>query len=207
MLTTTRPTESPEEPSPLERLRHALQSEGFEQYGEEDDWSALGEQVWHRPEKVLFATGETVFVIIEHPEVSQKIIDQAVEGITQLFRARTGSRRALSVLQTTTVYVVLAAETGAPHHAVMEDYLAVAGGVVVIPVVMLPEVNLVRYPDATELRKGSPVRVRIEYLRYLLGERTEDVSIHRGTVATFWIVAGVVLFLLVAAILAFIPIG
>lgn len=206
MLTAKKPIESPDEPNPLNRLISSLEEEGFSEFGEDDDWSALGERVWHRPEKVLFATGETVFVIIEQPEISPKIIDQAVEGITQLFRARTGGRRALSVLQTTTVYVVLSGESGAPHPGKMDDYIAVAGGVVVIPVVMIPEINLVRYPNVSDLRKGNPVRVRVEYLRYMLRERSEAVSIHRGTVSTFWLVVGAVVLLAVAAVLALVPI-
>ncbi len=187
MLTTSKPIESPDEHSPVSRLREVLVRENFRAVHEEDEWSGLGEQVWARSERVLFAEGETVVILIEHPEVDEKILDQAMRGITELFKARGRARQALSVFQTTTVYVCIVAERGVPHHGVLNDYISAAGGAVMIPVVMVPDHNSVVYPDVSGERKISPIRRRVEYLQYLLGEVREPVEIHRQTVQTFWI--------------------
>lgn len=201
MLTTKKPPESPDNPDPVARLRTVLEQENFRPVHEEDDWASFGEKVWARSEKVLFAKGETAFILIEHADVSEKILDQAMRGITELFRARSKARRALSVFQTTTVYVCIVAERGIPHHASLNQFISAAGGAVIIPVIMIPEHNSVVYPDASQERKISPIRKRVEYLQYLLGELREPVDIHRQTVQTFWLSVGFAGLVVIAAIL------
>lgn len=202
MLKTKKPLESPDEPNPVSRLRSVLEAENFRAVHEDDDWSVLGEKVWARSEKVLFAEGETVLILIEHPEVSEKILDQAMRGITELFRARGKARQALSVFQTTTVYVCIVAEQGTPHHGVLSEFISAAGGAVIIPVIMVPDHNSVIYPDVSGERKISPIRKRVEYLQYLLGELREPVQIHRQTIQTFWLSVAFAGILVIAAILA-----
>ena len=201
MLKTNKPLESPAEHSPVSRLREVLERENFRAVHEEDEWSGLGEQVWARSERVLFAEGETVVILIEHPAVDEKVLDQAMRGITELFRARGKARQALSVFQTTTVYVCLVTERGIPHHGVLSDYISAAGGAVIIPVVMVPDHNSVVYPDVSTERKISPIRRRVEYLQFLLGELRDPVEIHRQTIQTFWISVGFAGVLVLAAIL------
>lgn len=201
MLTTKKPPESPAEHSPVSRLREVLARENFRAVHDEDDWSGLGERVWARSERVLFAEGETVLILIEHPEVDEKILDQAMRSITELFRARGKARQALSVFQTTTVYVCIVAERGTPHHGVLNDYISAGGGAVMIPVVMVPDHNSVVYPDVSGERKISPIRKRVEYLQFLLGELREPVEIHRQTIQTFWVSVAFAGILVLAAIL------
>lgn len=201
MLTTTKPLESPDEHDPVARLRAVLESEDFRPVHEEDEWAGFGEKVWARSEKVLFAEGETVIILIEHAEVSEKILDQAMRGITELFRARSRAGKALSVFQTTTVYVCIVAERGLPHHGRLQEFISTAGGAVLIPVIMIPDHNTVLYPDVSGERKISPIRRRVEYLQYLLGEVLEPVQIHRQTIQTFWLSVAFGGVLLVAAIL------
>jgi hypothetical protein len=201
MLTTKRPPESPDDHDPISRLVTVLEREGFQPVHEDDEWSGFGEKVWHRSEKVLFAEGETVVIVIEHPDVDETILDQAMRGMRELFRARSRTRQALSVLQTTTVYVCISGSAGMPYHGKLNEFIAVAGGAVILPVVAIPDHNTVIYPDVSAERKFSPIRRRVEYLQYLLGEVREPVEIHRPTVRTFWISVGFAAALVVAAIL------
>ena len=201
MLKTTKPTESPEEPNPLNRLTDVLSAEGFSRMTENEEWAALGDEVWHRTERVLFAEGETVFVFLQAGAISPKVIDQAMNGIRNLFIARGRSKGAGTIFQTTTVYVGILGTSGAPHRSELNGMVTEAKGTVIIPVIIMPEINTVIYPDVELERKLSAVRVRVEYLRYLLGERGEQVDVHKGTIATFWISVGFVALLVVAGIL------
>lgn len=200
---TVRPTESPEDPDPVSRLKGVLSREGFSPVHEQEDWQAFGEEVYHRSEKVLFAKGETVILLIDCPELDDRILSQAVDGMTNLFRARSRRQKALSVFQTTTIYVCIIARSGTPHHASLSRFITTAGGAVLIPVVMVPDINQVSYPKVD--KKVSAVRPRIDYFRYLLGERRETVSIHQQTIRTFWtsvvFVSVLGLFALISALL------
>ncbi|MEO8217644.1 MAG: hypothetical protein ABI718_11235, partial [Acidobacteriota bacterium] len=174
------PPESPQDPDPVSRLTARLLEEGFRPLHEqEEEWQAIGERVYHRSEKVSFVRGETVFVLIDYPELDQRILQQAMEGQSMLFQARRKSDRALSVFQSTTVYVCIVARSESPHTASLGRYISTAGGAVVIPVVIVPEINQVVYPTVEE--KVGSVRPRIEYLQYILGERREPVNMHAKT--------------------------
>src|SRR5687768_893145 len=111
-----RPPESPEDPNPVNRLVTALTREGFVTMQEERESQTYGETIYRRPERVLFADGETVFVLIDYPQVNEKILERAVEGITHLFVARSRKDKALAVLQATTVFVCIIARTESPHY-------------------------------------------------------------------------------------------
>ncbi|MGA7615115.1 MAG: hypothetical protein WBX15_08030 [Thermoanaerobaculia bacterium] len=199
---TIRPTESPEQPDPLSRLIDVLHREGYETLQNEEEWKMYGERTYRRKERVLFAEGDTVFVFIDFPELTEKVVAQAVEGIANVYRARGGKEKALSIFQSTTVYVCLVVRSGAPHTTSLGRYVKSIGGAVLIPVVINSEINEVVYP-AVEERLG-PIRPRIQYLQWVLGELREPVSIHQQTVKTFYISAAIVGVIVIAIILAMI---
>lgn len=190
-----KPLESPADTNPVSRLLDVLEQEGFSAV---TDDALEGERVYRRTEKVLFAGGETVFIFIDYPQVTHKILAQAMEGLTNLFRAR-GAQRMFSVLQTTTVYVVFTARSDSPHNDSLSRYITSTGGAVLIPVIIVPEINQVVYPAVEE--KVGTVRPRIEYLQYLLNERRDPVNLHQQTIKTFYVSLGVVGLLIVAIIL------
>lgn len=205
MLTTktVKPVESPGDTNPLTRLIEALTREGFTtedhgEFGEGEEGS--GERIYRRQEKVLFARGETAFVLIDFPQFSERVLKQAVGGIKNLFTAKTGLQKALTVLQTTTVYVCIVAREETPHNESLGRYISRVGGAIVIPVIIIPDINQVVYPSSDE--KLGIVRPRIEFLQYLIGERREPVKMHRQTIQTFWISAGMVGVLLIAVIVS-----
>jgi hypothetical protein len=143
-----------------------------------------------------------VFLLIEHPDITDKIIRQAMDSLTNLFRARSGKDKALSVFQTNTVYVCFVSRNEMPMSPSLDRYISSAGGSILVPVIIVPEINQVVYPSVEE--KVGTVKPRIEYLQYLLGERFEPVDLHRQTVRTFYVslvIAGiVVLAVLISAI-------
>lgn len=193
------PPESPVD-DPLARLVRVLESEGYVAMQDEQEWREFGERIFRRRERVLFAEGETVFVLKDYPSLDEKVLQQAIEGSTALFRARSGKQKALSVFQSTTVYVCIVARNGTPHNAQLGRFIETVGGAVVVPVVIVPDINQVVYPTIDE--KIGPTRTRIEYLQYLLGERRESVNIHRKTVQTFYISLGIAGAIALAAIIA-----
>lgn len=199
-LKAEKPIESPEGTSPVERLMDRLREEGFTCEGNEGDWKSYGEVIWRRQEKISFASGETVFIFTATPELNEKILRQTSDAVVNTFKARSPSQKALSVLQSTTVFHVLVSEGDQPHNDPLSQYVTRAGGATFIPVVMVPEINEVIYPDLTD-RMGT-VRPRVEYLQYLLGERREAVNMHQPTVQAFYIALGVAAFLLIALIIS-----
>ena len=106
-IKSVKPLESPADSDPLTRLIAVLQNEGFEALHDDDEWAAFGEKVYRRSEHILFARGETIFVLIDFPSVSDKVVGQAVESLGNLFRARTGRDKLLAPLQATTVFVTI----------------------------------------------------------------------------------------------------
>lgn len=190
------PVEQSWDNDPVARLVAILQEEGFTLLEESDP---SGERIYHRSEKISFLQGETVFVLIDYPDLTDHILRSAVSGITELFRAKSGKDKAFSVFQATTVYVCIIARNESPHNARLSRYVTSSGGVVSIPVVIVPEINQVVYPSLEEGKLGS-VRPRIEYLQYLLGERRERRNIHAQTIRTFYAAMGIVGLLLIAVL-------
>ena len=202
MVATTKavkPTESPDDPDPVSRLIAALDREGFAPMHDEAD--QFGERIYRRKERVLFSEGETAFVLIDFPQVTEKVLQQAMAGIQHLFSAKKGLDRVMSVFQPTTVYVCIVSQNESPHAAALSRFITHSGGAVLIPVVMVPEINQVVYPS-NDTGKIGVVKARIEYLQYLLGERRENVNVHKQTIQTFWVSVGVVGLVVLGAIIS-----
>ncbi len=195
----SKPLETLEDHDPVSRLVRRLADEGFATVTEDEH-----ERIYSRPERVLFAPGETVFHLIDFPQLDEKTLEQAIETIANLYRARVARDKALSVFQTRTVYVCIVARNESPHYESLSRFVTIAGGAILIPVVINPEINQVVYPVVTGERRASTIEPRIEYLQYLLGERIEPVEMHKHTVRTFWFSAAVVGVLLIGALVSMI---
>ena len=190
------PLESPAGSDPVKRLMSRLQEEGFKTDQTLDEWEQFGEIIFHREEKISFAEGETVFIFTQVDDLDEGILKQTSESVVNTYQAKNPAQKALSVLQSTTVYHCLVAPGDQPHNELLSDYVRRQMGATFIPVVIVPEINQVIYPDLEE--KVASVRPRVEYLQYLLGERRETVDMHRPTVQAMWVSLGVVLVLLLA---------
>ncbi len=195
----SKPLETLADHDPVARLIRRLGEEGFTPLSEDD---GHGERIYRRPERVLFASGETVFHLIDFPQLDEKTLEQAIDTIANLYRARGAGEKALSVFQTRTVYVCIIARNESPHYESMSRFVTIAGGAILIPVVIVPEINQVVYPVVSGERRAGTIEPRIQYLQYLLGERLEPVAMHRQTIRTFWFSAAIVGVLLVGALLS-----
>jgi hypothetical protein len=195
-----KPTESPADSDPLTRLVHVLGQEGFENLNEDENWQAFGERVYRRKEKVLFAEGETVFLLIDADQLSDKVVSQSIESLSNLFRARKSVDKVLAPLQSNTVYVCFVAKNEIPISANLSRHISTVGGSVLIPVIIVPEINQVVYPTIEE--KVGTLTPRMEYLQYVLGERFEPANIHRNTIQTMYItmaIAAIIVIMIAAA--------
>jgi hypothetical protein len=201
-LKAEKPIESPEGTDPVTRLMARLADEGFTSDQSPEDWASYGEVIYRRPEKISVARGETTFIFTRVPELNERILRQTADSVVNTYRARRPIQKALSVLQSTTVYHCLVAAGDQPHNDPLTNYVTRSGGATFIPVVFVPEINQVIYPDVEE--KVASVRPRIEYLQYLLGERRETVDMHRTTVQAFYISLAVIGLLLIAVAFSFI---
>ncbi len=201
-LKAEKPIESPEGTDPVTRLKSKLAEEGFTTDQSPEEWANYGEVIYTRPERISVARGETIFIFTRVPELNERILRQTAESVVNTYRARRPMQKALSVLQSTTVYHCLVASGDQPHNDPLINYVTRSGGATFIPVVFVPEINQVIYPDVEE--KVASVRPRIEYLQYLLGERRETVDMHRTTVQAFYISLAVVGLLLIAVAFSFI---
>lgn len=200
-LKAEKPTESPTE-NPVIRLMGRLKAEGFSTDQSEDDWQNFGEIIYSRNEKISFASGETVFIFTRVSDLNDRILRQTSDSVVNTYKAKKPVEKALSVLQSITVYHCLVATGDQPHNDLLTNYVTRSGGATFIPVVFVPEINQVIYPDVEE--KVGSVRPRIEYLQYLLGERRESVNMHRQTVQAFYISIAVLAVLLFAIAFSFI---
>lgn len=195
-LKAEKPPESPADSDPASRLMARLVEEGFTTDLTEEDWRSYGEIIYRRAEKISFAAGETIFIFTRVHDLNERILRQTSESVVNAYKARSLGGKALSVLQSTTVYHCLVTDGDQPHNDLLTGYVTRAGGATFIPVIIVPDINQVVYPDLEE--KVASVRPRIEYLQYLLGERRETVNMHRPTVQAMWVSVGVVLLLLLA---------
>ena len=201
-LKAEKPIESPAGTDPVTRLMARLVDEGFTTDQNPEDWENFGEIIYTRPEKISIARGETIFIFTKVPELNERILRQTAESVVNTYRARQPIEKVLSVLQSTTIYHCLVASGDQPHNDPLTNYVTRSGGATFIPVVFVPEINQVIYPDVEE--KVASVRPRIEYLQYLLGERRETVDMHRTTVQAFYISLAVMAILLIAVAFSFI---
>ncbi len=195
-LKAEKPVESPAGTDVVTRLMDRIREEGFSTDQAPDEWESYGEIIFRRDEKISVANGETVFIFTRIPELNDRILRQTAESVVNTYKAKSAGQKALAVLQSTTVYHCLVVDGDQPYNESLDAYIVRSGGATFIPVVLVPEINQVLYPQAED-RVGS-VRPRIEYLQFLLGERRETVNMHRATVQAFYISVGVVLVLLIA---------
>jgi len=184
------------------RLMERLRAEGFTTNQDPAEWEQFGEIIFSRAEKISIAAGETIFIFTRIPELNERVLRQTSESVVNTYKAKTPSEKALSVLQSTTVFHCLVVEKDQPYSEILDEYVTRAGGATFIPVVMVPEINQVLYPQLDE-RLGT-VKPRVEYLQYLLSERRDPVNMHRPTVHAFYVSLGVVLLLLIAVIFSFV---
>ncbi|HEX6177360.1 MAG TPA: hypothetical protein VF057_03305 [Thermoanaerobaculia bacterium] len=199
-LRAEKPIESPEGVDCVARLMKRLREEGFVSDVEEgENWQQYDEVIFRRDEKISFAAGETVVIFTKVPELNERILRQTSESVVNLYRAKTPLQKVLSPLQSTTVYHCLVPMNEQPHNEPLNDYIVRSGGATFIPVVMVPAINQVLYPNLEE-RLGT-IRPRVEYLQYLLNERRELVNMHKGTIQAFYVALGV-LVVVVGAIVA-----
>lgn len=201
-LKAEKPTESPADSDPVTRLMNRLREEGFESDVSQEDFANYGEVIFRRPEKISMAVGETVFIFTKVPELNERVLRQTSQSIVNTYRAKSAAQKAMSVLQSTTVYHCLVCEEDQPQNEPLSEYIQRRGGATFIPVVIVPGINEVLYPNMEE--KVGSIRPRVEYLQYLLGERREPVNMHRQTVQAFYISIGVVALLLLAIAFSFI---
>jgi hypothetical protein len=184
-LKAEKPIESPDGTDPVTRLIARLGDEGFTTDQNPDDWQNYGEIIYSRPEKISIARGETTFIFTRVPELNERILRQTADSVVNTYRARQPIQKALSVLQSTTVYHCLVVSGDQPQNEPLIDYVTRRGGATFIPILFVPEINEVIYPDVEE--KVASIRPRIEYLQYLIGERRDNVDMHRMTRQAFWI--------------------
>lgn len=196
------PTESPAGTDVVTRLTERLREEGFSTDQDPDEWTSFGEIIYRRSEKISFAAGETVFIFTRIPELNERILRQTSQSVTNTYKAKSTGQKALSVLQSTTVYHCLVADGDQPYNDPLTEYIHRSGGATFIPVVMVPDINQVLYPQLED--KVGTIRPRVEYLQYLLGERRETVNMHKPTIQAFYVSLAVVVLLLLAVIFSFV---
>jgi hypothetical protein len=200
-LKAEKPTESPAGSDPVTRLMERLREEGFRTDQSDEDWTNFGEIIFRRDENISVAKGETVFIFTRVTDVNERVLRQTAESVIKTYKAKNVLGQALSVLQSTTVYHCLVATGDQPHNSMLTSYVTREGGATFIPVIFVPEINQVVYPDVEE--KVGSVRPRVEYLKYLIGERRDNVNMHRQTVQAFYVSMGVLAILVIAVIASF----
>lgn len=200
-LKAEKPIESPEGTDPVLRLMDRLAEEGFTTEQGPEWWDEYGEIIYRRAEHLPLTRGETVFIFTRLPELNERVLRQTSETVVHTYGAKDFAGKALSVLQATTVYHCLVSTDDSPQSAPLSDYIKRTGGATFIPVIMVPGINQVQYPDVED--KVGVIKPRVEYLQYLLGERLEPVNMHRTTVQALWVSVAVVGVLLVAVVASF----
>ena len=190
------PLESPVDSDAVERLVARLMEEGFTSEQSEADWEEFGERIFQRDEKISVASDETVFIFTRIPTLNERILRQTSESVVNTYKAKSTGQKALSVLQSTTVYHCLVCTDDQPYNDALAEYITRVGGATFIPVVIVPGINQVLYPHLDE--KIGDVRPRVEYLQHLLGERREPVNMHKQTIQAFWFSLAVAIIILIA---------
>jgi len=196
------PLESPVDSNAVDRLVARLTQEGFTSEQSEADWNEFGERIFQRDEKISVASGETVFIFTRIPTLNERILRQTSESVVNTYKAKSTGQKALSVLQSTTVYHCLVCTDDQPYNDALAEYITRVGGATFIPVVIVPGINQVLYPHLDE--KIGNVRPRVEYLQHLLGERREPVNMHKQTIQAFWFSLAVAIIILIAIAFSFI---
>ena len=201
-LKAEKPPESPEGSDPVLRLMARLADEGFTTEQGPEWWDEYGEVIYRRDEALPLTKGETIFIFTRVDELNDRILRQTSDAVVHTYRAKNPLQVALSVLQSTTVYHCLVVKGDSPYSVPLDTYITRRGGATFIPVIIVPAINEVVYPNMED--KVGVIRPRVEYLQYLLGERREKVDMHKPTIQAMWVSAAVVALLLVAVIFSFV---
>ncbi|HEX2831704.1 MAG TPA: hypothetical protein VHW00_01740 [Thermoanaerobaculia bacterium] len=201
-LKAEKPIESPEGSDPVLRLMSRLADEGFTTEQGPEWWDEYGEIIYRRVEKLPLTSGETVFIFTRIPDLNERILRQTSESVVQTYSAKDVGGKMLSVLQSTTVYHCLVCTSDIPHNEPLNEYITRTGGATFIPVVIVPGINEVLYPNLED--KVGVLKPRVEYLQYLLGERRETVNMHKPTIQAMWVSLAVVTLLLLAIVFSFV---
>ena len=201
-LKAEKPLESPEGTDPVLRLMDRLAEEGFTTEQGPEWWDEFGEVIYRRAEKLPLTRGETVFIFTRLPELNERVLRQTSDSVVHTYGAKNTAQKALSVLQATTVYHCLVSTDDSPQSAPLSEYITRTGGATFIPVIIVPGINEVQYPNLED--KVGVIKPRIEYLQYLLSERRDKVDMHRTTVQALWISVAVVILLLLAVGFSFV---
>src|SRR5436190_9319058 len=133
------PPESPVGADPVQRLMDRLAEEGFTTNQSRQEWEEFGEIIYRRGEKISFAEGETVFIFTRVDDLDEGILKQTSESVLHTYKAKNPAQKALSVLQSTTVYHCLVAPGDAPHNELLSSFVTRQLGATFIPVVIVPE--------------------------------------------------------------------
>jgi hypothetical protein len=200
-LKAEKPIESPAGSDPVLRLMDRLAEEGFTTEQGPEWYDEYGEVIYRRPEKLPVGEGETIFIFTRVDDLNERILRQTSDSVVHTYRAQTPLQKALSVLQSTTVYHCLVVTSDQPHNEDLSGFIARRGGATFIPVVIVPGINEVLYPNLED--KVGVIRPRVEYLQYLLGERRETVNMHKPTIQAMWVSVAVVVLLAVAIVFSF----
>lgn len=198
VLKAEKPIESPEGSDPVLRLMDRLAEEGFTTEQGPEWWDEYGEVIYRRPEKLPLTSGETVVIFTRIADLNERVLRQTSESVVQTYGARDIVQGVLSVLQATTVYHCLVTTSDVPRNEPLSEYITRSRGATFIPVIIVPGINQVQYPNLED--KVGVIKPRIEYLQYLLGERREPVDMHRPTVQALWVSLAVVGVLVLAVL-------
>jgi len=116
-LKAQKPTESPEGSDPVLRLMTRLADEGFTTEQGPEWWDEYGEIIYRREVKLPLTSGETVFIFTRVPDINERILRQTSDSVVHTYGAKGLLQKALSVLQSTTVYHCL----GVPPELTLPD--------------------------------------------------------------------------------------
>src|ERR1041385_4437227 len=120
-LKAEKPTESPEGTNVVTRLMARLAEEGFTTDQSPEEWEEYGEIIFKRDEKISIAAGETVFIFTRIPELNERILRQTSDSVVHTYTAKSIQQKALSVLQSTTVYHCLVCTTEQPYSEMLRS--------------------------------------------------------------------------------------
>src|SRR5690349_8363776 len=111
----------------VSRLMEQLRAENFSTDQDVAEWEKYGEIIFRRPEQISFATGETVFIFTRIPELNERVLRQTSDSVVNTYKAKTVQEKALSVLQSTTVFHCLVCETDQPYSEMLDEYVTRSG--------------------------------------------------------------------------------
>ena len=127
-LKAEKPIESPADSDPVMRLMNRLTEEGFSTDQSPADWEDFGEIIFRRAERISVAAGETVFIFTKVPDINERILRQTSDSVVNTYKAKSTAQKALSVLQSTTVYHCLVSQSDTPQSGLLDQFVTRSGG-------------------------------------------------------------------------------